>query len=154
MGLGLGLGLEHPTSGKGRAERIFLLALALAGFVVFCVTAGGWGPWIVGGVVGGLAVFDIKRHPVHTLRWVGGLVLVIAVLIPNTALGGPTIKAGQSFAEAGQGIHDALAAKLDEWRGQAPAVQFSPPAAAPAPTTTVAPPVPPAQPAALPRSPR
>lgn len=80
-------------------------------------------------VVGLLIVLDCVRHPLHIIRYVGALILIVA-LLPNVAAGPTLLDVGGSFGRAG----DRAAPVVQQWMPAAKGNIFNP--------TTTLPPAP------------
>lgn len=121
---GLGLG-SHSGSKATKWVKIGSGIVALA-FVYS--TSPTLGALLVTVIVGGLIVLDCVKHPLHIIRYVGALILLVA-LLPNVAAGPTLLDVGGAFGRAG----DRAAPVVQGWLPAAKGNVFNP-------TTTMAPP--------------
>lgn len=132
-----GFALERPAGGGGSKSSKWVKWIAgVGGALVVYATSPTLGALITAVVVGVLIILDCVRHPLHIIRYVGALVLFVA-LLPNVVFGPWMMDTGKAVGSGG----DRLAPVAQQWLPARQGGMFNP-----GPTTppTTAGPVPPA----------
>lgn len=127
-------GMDKAKTG-GKVVGWVKLAGLIAVVLLIAVSSGGWEPFLLLTVGGGLMLWDCVKHPAHLLRYLGAMVVFTA--LQANAITGPAI----SDLGAGGISARTVGAARSWWESHGTiTVNTTPPTTAPpAPTTTAAP---------------
>lgn len=125
-----GLNLGGHGGGGHKASKWVKWIAGIAGIAVVWATSPTLGALLTTLVAGGLIVLDCVKHPLHILRYLGALVLVVA-LLPNIVFGPWMQDVGRSIGSGG----DRAAPVVQSWLPASKGNLFNP---VPAPTDPAA----------------